>query len=372
MPAIVIVGAGVAGLDLSLYLQKHLHQLPADYEIIVIDKRDFYFHLVGSLRGLVDTQTAEQVCIPFNKLFTSPHCRGRMRLIHGTVSSIEQSHVVLESGETVAFKQLVLATGCTWQHELDVPETRSEALAFLAAQQARIQKAPEVVVIGGGAVGIELAGEIATVSRKSGLQQSITLVHRTASGLLSETYPMKLRQSLKSQLESLGVKVLLGTSADLEQVGSETKVKALSGGHQVSPNALVLVTIGGKPNTSLLQTLAPDAIVKDGLKINQHFQVAGFDNIFAVGDAASIPKEMKQAAKISQGHVPVLGATLVSLALEGQPAKPYKGQSELIIVTVGPTGGAGWLFGFNVGGWVSKMAKSKSLFIPPTRAKLGY
>lgn len=372
MPAIVIIGAGVAGLDLSLYLQKQLDTLPADYEVVLIDKRDFYFHLVGSLRGLVNADVADKVCIPYNKLFTAPACKNRMRVIQATVTKIEKDHVILDTGAQVAFKQLVIATGCTWQRELDVPQSRAQALEYLASQKKRIQQAREIVVVGGGAVGIELAAEIASQDRVAATKRQITLIHRSKSGLMSDTYPEKLRKSLKTQLEALDIQVLLGTSADLVQEGGETRIKAISDGHAVASDALVLVTVGGKPNTDLIRDLAPNAIKDDGVSINQHFQVAGFDNIFCVGDAASIPYEMKQAAKISQGHVPALGPTLVSMALKGEVAKPYKHQKELIIVTVGPSGGAGWLFGFNVGAWVSKMAKSKALFIPATRAKLGY
>lgn len=43
--------------------------------------------------------------------------------------------------------------------------------------------------------------------------------------------------------------------------------------------------------------------------------------------------------------------------------KAYKPGSKIMIVSIGPKGGAGQLFGFVVGSWFSWIAKSRTLFV---------
>ena len=64
-----------------------------------------------------------------------------------------------------------------------------------------LKAADSVLIIGGGPVGLELAGEIATDMPS----KKVTLVHSGQNIL--ESYPPRLGRLVKSQLEVLGVKV---------------------------------------------------------------------------------------------------------------------------------------------------------------------
>lgn len=74
-----------------------------------------------------------------------------------------------------------------------------------------------------------------------------------------------------------------------------------------------------------------------------------------------------QEEKISvyaEKHAFVAAANILSLIASKPPSKTYAAGGVIIIVVVTPSGGAGQLFGFVVGAWVSGMIKSGSLFIP--------
>jgi len=60
----------------------------------------------------------------------------------------------------VPFAILVLATGSIWPKPIDWPTTRAGVEEFLRGHRESVKTAQSVVVAGGGAVGLEIVGEI--------------------------------------------------------------------------------------------------------------------------------------------------------------------------------------------------------------------
>ena len=69
----------------------------------------------------------------------------------------------------------------------------------------QIKTATEIVVIGGGPVGVELAGEIATDLA----DKKVTLIHSKPE-MVDGPFTESFRKTIHDQLVSLGIKVLLG------------------------------------------------------------------------------------------------------------------------------------------------------------------
>lgn len=112
----------------------------------------------------------------------------------GAVTAVEPQAVVLSDGARIPFDDLVLAPGTRYP-------------PFQAAQG--------YLVVGGGVVGVELAGELAGASG-----QRIRLAHR-GPRLVEGLHP-KASTLARRHLESLGVEVLLNTSDAQPLPGEET------------------------------------------------------------------------------------------------------------------------------------------------------
>ena len=74
--------------------------------------------------------------------------------------------------------------------------------AFVTFQ---IAKASKVVIVGGGAVGVELAGEI----KETYPEKDVTLIH-SGEFLMRSSFGDNFSKTVKTRLDQLGVKVVLG------------------------------------------------------------------------------------------------------------------------------------------------------------------
>lgn len=153
---VVIVGGGGAGAPLARALSTKLDA--AKYNLIVINDRPHYVLYIAGIRMAVtdEGKLEDKALIPYDKLFVN----GNGTLKVGTVTAIEKAadgkggEVVLQDGERVPYEVLVLTPGSIWEGVLAHPHEKSETVEFINEWRKKFAAAKEVVIVGGGAVGI--------------------------------------------------------------------------------------------------------------------------------------------------------------------------------------------------------------------------
>lgn len=154
---IVVVGGGAGGATAARSISAKLDA--SKFKLIVINPRPYSILYPATARLVVsDAEPLEdKVFVPFDKLFHN----GKGTFLQGKVTAIEKTgpgapggHVVLESGEQVPFEVLVLAPGSIWAGPLAFPDDTTEVSAFIAKGRAALKAAKNVILVGGGAVGI--------------------------------------------------------------------------------------------------------------------------------------------------------------------------------------------------------------------------
>ncbi|EJD03777.1 FAD/NAD-binding domain-containing protein [Fomitiporia mediterranea MF3/22] len=364
---IVVVGGGAAGTAITILQSGHNS---SDYNLILITLREVFVHLPAAIRMLTYSEDAleNKALVPYDSLFS----KGIGSVKIGKVVGIEESstgsggNVLLEGGEKVAYRYLVLATGSVWEGPLAaVNGQKQDLLSSVESWREKIKKSKKgIAIIGAGAVGLEFAGEILDAYP----DKKVTIVNATPLPL-NDTYPEKFRKDVLKRWHKRGVRFLLEDRIDDVPEGEFSSVATKNG--QTFEADVVLATRGPRPNTAYLESLG---VLDDRgcVKVDSTLQLTGHPNIFAAGDIISF-KEQKQAAKTA-GHVGVIIPNILSLVSGKDAKKTYGGSMEGIFVTNGKNQGAGFadaLWGLTFGDRVVPMVKGKGLFVAQTRAALG-
>ncbi|KAJ7446462.1 FAD/NAD(P)-binding domain-containing protein [Mycena galericulata] len=314
-----------------------------------------------------ENDLVETALIPFDKLFTGSDGT----FVEGTVETIQADkkggRVVLADGQQIPYDVLVLAPGSIWEGPLDFPHDSKAVNAFIDASRAQFKKAQKIVLVGGGAVGVEYAGEIKDIWP----EKEVTIVHGD-SGLVNSTYSASFRKGLEKALHARGVNIILDDYVDEIPAPGSATVKTRKG--NVIEADLVIPTRGPRPNTEFVgKSLGADTLDEQNqIKVKPTLQLLQHPDIFALGDAINTV-EQKQIMK-ANAHAGIIIANIIAY-LSGKALKPYKGSPEMIIVTNGKQGGRaylGILWGITLGNWFARMAKSKALFVPMARGFMGY
>lgn len=208
-------------------------------------------------------------------------------LIKGEAVSVDRVKkiVSMQDGETIHYDKLVFATGSVplvpsipGVDKKNVYMVKKE-FDYLAEHYEALRHAKDVVIIGGGFIGVEFADEC-----RKGRNINITVI---------EAMPHCLQAALddefcieaEEKLSATGVKIM--TNARVEAIlGSEavTGVKLASGVELKAD--MVILAIGAAPNVQLAKSTGLRLGVKNAIKVNRYMQTHSDPDIFACGDCA--------------------------------------------------------------------------------------
>jgi NADH:ubiquinone reductase (H+-translocating) len=230
-PHVVIVGGGFGGLYCARGLRR------SGVRITIIDRRNF--HLFQPLLYQVATASLSpaDIAVPIRTIVRKQR---NTEVWMGEVADVDPAGrtVHLADGVDVSYDYLVLATGAThayfgrdeWAEHAPGLKTIDDAteirrrflLAFEAAEReadaAAQRRLLTFVIVGAGPTGVELAGAMAEIARqvmpadfRSIDTTSTRIILVEAMDRVLPTYPPKLSQKARHQLERLGVEVRTGS-----------------------------------------------------------------------------------------------------------------------------------------------------------------
>ena len=152
---IVIVGGGAGGATAARSLSAKFDS--RIYTVTVINPLPHLIIRPASNRTVVADvdNLSERIFIPLDKIFRNTS----VNFVQGKVASIGNNSekggtVVLENGERISFSVLVLSPGSTWAGPIAFPDEETEVKKFINNGHAAFDKAQNIIVAGGGSVGI--------------------------------------------------------------------------------------------------------------------------------------------------------------------------------------------------------------------------
>src|SRR4029453_14461434 len=147
--SVVVIGGGSAGIGVAAALDE-------DADVTLVERRDTFVHNIGALRALVKPSWAPRIFLPYDRLLANG------TVIHDVAVRADARGVELGSGQRLSPAFLVLAP-CSPSHfpaKTDPPKA-GDSVDRYRRTHAALERASRVMLVGAGAVGLELAGEIA-------------------------------------------------------------------------------------------------------------------------------------------------------------------------------------------------------------------
>ncbi|OIW28095.1 FAD/NAD(P)-binding domain-containing protein [Coniochaeta ligniaria NRRL 30616] len=284
---VVVIGGSFAGIMLVRRLSE---TLPTGYRVVLIERNSHIHYVFNFPRFSVISGHEAKAFIPYNNIVGGAP-KGIFEQIRGTVKSVTDKDVLLESGERVPYEYLSIATGCSQPFPARLkPTEKAAGCAELRSFQKRVDAAGSIALVGGGAVGVEMAADIKSFFP----EKKVTLVHSRAQ--LLPRFGKRLHDHASKALTDLGVELKLQERPtiskhdenDVDASGQSTL--RFKDGHEEHFD-LVIPCTGQRANTDLIDGFLPDTISKTTgeIKVDQTLQVTGdkiYPNILALGDVA--------------------------------------------------------------------------------------
>jgi NAD(P)H-nitrite reductase large subunit len=205
-----------------------------------------------------------------------------------------EKHVELEGGARIDFEKLLIATGSKPFYPRIEGITTKGVFAFTALADAdavkrRLGETKNVVVVGGGLIGVCAAEALA---KRGGDVTIVELQDRILSLLLDATASDILRKAIQSR----GVNIITGHTVErIEQQENGMVGAAILDNGERLPCGMVVIAIGVRPRTEL--------VLDTGVKVNRgivvdRFMRTNLPDVYACGDVAEAYDLISEAGRI--------------------------------------------------------------------------
>ncbi|MCX7736624.1 MAG: NAD(P)/FAD-dependent oxidoreductase [Candidatus Kapabacteria bacterium] len=297
-PRVIIVGAGFGGLKAAKSLKN------AKVDVILIDKTNH--HLFQPLLYQVATSALSpgDIAIPIRTILRK---NKNVHILMDEVLDVklDERKVILNDGE-LNYDYLILAPGARhsyfgnsqWERIAPGLKSLKDALHIRETILSSFEKAERFystsdrdkylnfVIIGGGPTGVELAGAIAEIGKKTMLpdfpilkSDDINVFLIEANDRLLKSYSEDLSEYTLEALQRIGVKVLL-----------KTKVTNITDdGVEIGKDFIETTNIfwaAGNESSSLNYRLGVPLDNIGRVIVEKDMSIPGYPDVFVIGDAA--------------------------------------------------------------------------------------
>jgi NADH:ubiquinone reductase (H+-translocating) len=365
---VIIVGGGFGGITAAKQLKN------SNLELIVIDKTNHHLFQPLLYQVAAAALSPGDIAVPIRGILSK---KNNVEVILSEVISVdkEQSCVRLKNRE-MKYDYLVLAPGSShsyfgkkqWEEFAPGLKTLNDALTIRenilrSFEEAEIIEDKNIknecltfIIVGGGPTGVEMAGAIAEIAKKTMIKNFRNIKPEEAKIILVEAgsriltaYSEKLSTIAKGDLEAMGVKVLVNT-----------KITNVISGAVEMGNELIksknIIWAAGNEASPLLKTLNTELDRAGRVVVEPDLSVKSFPNIFVIGDAAHAADKRGDLlpgiapVAIQQGNYI---AKLINNEVNGLPRKPFVYFDKGTMATIGKAKAVARIGKFEFSQWIA-------------------
>ncbi len=276
---VIIIGAGPAGIIAGVTAKK---QNP-EKEILMITEAPKGLVPCGIPYVFHNLDDVSQ-----NAMGPKPFVDAGGKLLIDTVVSVDvEKHLVeTKEGNQYEYDKLVFSTGSQPLVPTFIQGYDLEGIEYIKKNYAYIEKlhktakdAKNIVVIGGGFIGAEVAEQMHLEGKAT-----VSLIELEAN-CFSKAFSSEMAEIATNKLREAGVNVMTSTKV-IEFVGENGKVTGVKiEGGEVIPADLVISSVGYKPNTELAKNAGARLNTIGAINVDNYGRTS-LDDVYAVGDCA--------------------------------------------------------------------------------------
>lgn len=366
---IVIVGGGLGGLELAFKL------VDDDYQVVLVDKNNY--HQFPPLIYQVASGGLEpsSISFPFRRLFQGKKdfffrmakvesVNTDKKTIKTTVGEIDYDYLVMAFGAKTNFfgNKDIEATTLPMKSVSEAMRLRNTILrnlelALTEEDPARKQALMNIVIVGGGASGVEIAGAVAEMKKNiiardypdlDSSQMHIYLVN-AVDRLLSAMDPVSSKRA-ERDLKELHVHIRQPQFATEYKDG----ILKTSAGLEI-PTQTVIWVSGICANT--VEGFPAESIGHAGRFLTDRFcRVKGVKDVYAIGDVSLVegdeeyPLGHPQLAQVAMQQAKTVAKNFKAMS-EGKELKPFKYKNLGVMATIGRNHAVAEISGKKFGGF---------------------
>lgn len=370
---VVIIGGGFGGLLAAKEFKD------TDFDVILIDKTNHHLFQPLLYQVAAAALSPADIAIPIRSIFTDQ--QNIKVLLDEAISIDKKNSKVILKNSVVEFDYLILSPGARHSYFgndewgkfapglkslSDALKIREKILSSLEAAEKendknQVQKYLTFVVIGGGPTGVELAGAIAEIAKKTMIRDyknfraddtKIILVE-ALPGILT-SYSKDLSEKAEEDLKRMGVEVILNTKVtnvndDGVTIGDtfiESKNVIWAAGNAASP---------------LLKSLEVELDRAGRAIVEEDCSIPGYPNIFVIGDAALMINEkgemLPAVAPVAMQQGRFVGKLIVKSTVE-KVSKKFVYVDKGSMATIGKAKAVAMIKGLKLSGLIAWLAWS--------------
>jgi NADH dehydrogenase len=380
MHRIVVVGGGIAGIVTATHLSRKLRR-SGSAEVLLIDRNRAHVWkpMLHSFAAGTANYTNENISfISHAKLNGFKYWPGELQGLDRSGKAVDLGPVPLPdleetlAGRTIPYDTLILAVGsraddfdtagvtdnCQFIDDIREAQAFSELFRSRVYQAVATRSDVRVVVVGGGATGVELSAQLSqhveTLSSyfTSGVPTRLRLTLIETGPRVLAPFPERISQAVEAKLRQLGIDVRTSTKV----IGADTQGVILDGGQRVDAG-LIVWAAGVK---------APDVVSKLGLEVNRKGQIVvkptlqseTDENVFALGDCSTLSgangKPLPTTAQVARQQAVFLARSLGGHLKHHKPLAEFHFRDMGSLVSLGEYAAYGTLgsYGFFHGGFL--------------------
>lgn len=365
---VVVVGGGFAGITLVENLDENL------FQVVLVDKNNYHQFQPLIYQVAASGLEASSICFSFRRLFRKRK-NFFFRLAKATKVDSEKKILKTTAGD-IRYDYLVVCAGATTNffgnkniEKVALPMKSVEEAIYLRNRvienNEEVLTAPEeerdsyrnMVIVGGGATGVEISGIMSEMRRFvmpknfHNIDPSKIHIYLIAPSILA-TMTEKSSIDGRKALEKMGVEIIDGRVSDYDEA---THSVLLQDGTTIRTRLVVWVS-GIKAVT--LPGIPEESIGRGGRIIcDEYMQVKGMDSVFAAGDMAitletAYPDGHPQLAQVAMQQAKLIAANLKKDAI-GETRNCFKYKDLGSMATIGRNRAVADINGMHFNGFIA-------------------